>query len=403
MSTSWATAAREVPGLDHDPCPGDTAAVRRLAAELRTRADGVSSAAATARAWQPVGWSGPAAASACDAISAAAERVGPLSRSLDDAASVLDGWAHELQQLQEEAAALGVATMELRRRHLLQDLAAPPPATPSDLMVRRHAQAAEREDLQRRVAELNARWLTAAGRRSAALDATAPPSALGWWRGTVDQVYDDYQDGVRREARYLGWTADATGAVSAASGAVAIIVPPTAVVTGPLALGTGAASAATQAELWAGADGSGEAVVVSTVGVAVSGVVSAGKGAVRAGSVAMKAFEAVEAANTGASVGQVTAALLNRRSDSTASGEVAGLDGGPVKVTVHDVASPWHVSHGLRGAGFVGVAVVPVTTRPAPADPSPQGGRRSPLGPPVPQGAPQGPRHAGSGRAPDQP
>jgi hypothetical protein len=100
VTTSWATAARDVPGLDHDPCPGDVPAVHRLAGDLRSRADGVGAAAAACRAWGPTGWRGEAAEEAQQAVADLADGLAPLRRSFEDAAVVLERWAVELDAMQ---------------------------------------------------------------------------------------------------------------------------------------------------------------------------------------------------------------------------------------------------------------------------------------------------------------
>ena len=379
MSTSWVTAARQVPGLDHDPCPGDVPSVRRLAADLRARTDLLQEAVTACRGWEPVGWTGRAADAARVALSGLGDGLGTLRRSLEEAAVSLDAWASELDRLQDEATALGEQALDNRRRRLaatvrVSSLSGSPG---TDLLLGDHADLVAlergRREIQHRAEELHLRWQADGRRAGAALDGTAPASPTGWWRGSWDLAHDRFQLSVRQQARVLSWQAGVLDGASAVSGVVALAVPPTAPVTVPLSLGLGVAGTGLHAQLAVGADGSPEPAVVGAVTLGAGGAV---RGATRLAAGSSDTVEralpvvddVVDGSFTGKDVGGVITTLVQGRRDRARRGTVADLAGVEVPVVVHDVAEPWQVGHGLRGAGFAGVATVPVTT-PATAGP----------------------------------
>jgi hypothetical protein len=186
-------------------------------------------------------------------------------------------------------------------------------------------------------------------------------------------VHDGVQHSVRHHARALGWAAGGAGQASTAAALSALSVPATAGVAVPLSMGLSAVSAQAHVVLAAGADGSVTDAAAATAGAAgglglgVLGAVALGRGPL----VRELVDGAGAAADTAAAVTEVTA-LRKGPSGRRAPGAAPGLDGGTVALTVHDVASPWHVGHGMQGGGFVGVAVVPVvsgTTGPGAAAP----------------------------------
>ncbi|MFC3688651.1 hypothetical protein [Aquipuribacter hungaricus] len=421
MSTSWTTAARQVPGLDHDPCPGDVPGVRRLADGLRGRADRLAAAARAARGWDPGRWTGPSAGAAQATLAGLGDRSAGLGRSCADAATVLDGWAEELARLQSEAGALGGRALDNRRERqaagvrvttaLALDGSGATGTVLGDQAALDRLEARRRE-LQQEAEELHLRWCAASRRWSARLDGAAPPVAAGWWRGAWDLAHDGYQHRVRQDARLLSWAAGATGAAAAVSGVVAL-VPAAAPVAVPLSLALGVASTQLSTQLAVGADGSPEAAVL---GAATLGLGAVSGGLLRAAAetgqaVPRSVVAAGHVGEKGALLvdGAVVAGAATAPPGSARHGTLVDLDGHDVPVVVHDVDEPWQVGHGVRGAGFAGVATVPVPTPPPGGRtvprpvrvPTPPAYRPYPVpaapGPPTPRTAPGGGRRGDGG------
>lgn len=376
MTTSWATSARTVVGLPHDPCPGDPQGVRGLARDLRDRADLLRSAGRACRGWDPAGWTGRAATTARAAVLDLADDLAGLAASFDGGADVLQRWAVELTGLQEEAADLGARADDTRHRHALAGVRAatsPEPAATVAGLEQEHL-VREHRDLLGRADRLHERWVAACRRAAGLLDEQVPADGplLGrLWAGGVDAGQDVWQRGVRRQARVMAWTADGVGAAATVSGLVALAVPATAPVAAPLALALGGASTGLLAQLAAGAGGSRPAVATSALGLAVGGAATGMAGAVaRPGTLRrLRLARAVDGSGTALPLAADLHALTGLRGDGESAGTVVGTDGGAVPVTVHDVAEPWHVGHGWSGEGFADVATVPVPAVPPPPAP----------------------------------
>ena len=383
MSTSWVTAARQVPGLDHDPCPGDAPGVRRLATDLRARSDGLHEAVTACRGWEPAGWTGPASDAARSALTGLGEHMGTLGRSFEVAAEALDAWASELGRLQDEASALGELALDNRRHRLAATVRVVafggPPGSEvlGDVEDLRRLER-ERADIQHRAEELHRRWQADGRRAGATLDGAAPPDRAGWWRGTWDLAHDGYRLGVRQQARALVWCAGVLDVTSTVSGVAAVLLPPTAPVTVPLAMGSGLAAAGVHAHLAIGADGSPGPAVTGALTLGAGSAFRVLSGAAAGASTAVARVtpaldDAVDGALTGSDVADVVGAIVQRPDEVARHGSVSDQGGVEVPVVVHDVAEPWQIGHGWLGAGFAGVATVPVPTPTAtgPVVPSP--------------------------------
>lgn len=383
--------------LPYDPCPGDVAGVRGLARWCRDQADDLSRAASVVAGWSAPDWHGSAAVAARERVDEVGRAARASAASLGGAAEALEGWACRLEDLQARADALDaeavVARRELERRRAVG--AEPTAVLEHGLVGVLQAQ----RDLDRvvdRARALQGDYDAAARQQAGALDACAPADrgALSrWWRGSWDAGEDRWRVGVRRDALLTDRTATAASSGSTVAGA-ASLVPGWGVVAGVVSAGLVLRSTEMRAVLTVGAGGSSEALTGSVVGAATS-VVGAGAGSAAAvGGSAAKEVGSYVATGTGMELEAAAWADQEDRGEAW-SEQVEGLDGEPFDVTVHDVAEPWDIGVGLRGAGFAATATVPGrTTSP------PRRATRRPTPAPRPAAAPPAAATAGSGTRP---
>ncbi|MEJ5945415.1 hypothetical protein WDZ17_08925 [Pseudokineococcus basanitobsidens] len=289
-------AARALPALGWDPCPGDVAGVRALADDLRALGGRLEDAARTALADAPA-WSGPAAEQHRARVEALPRSLRCVAGSVRRLSGVVEEWSDELvrwqaraddleRQMREARAAPVVvpdALLDLRGATLEDTLHGRRPGTTVLAAVRDPSfvspasVAAQAETLH--VAYTEAA-LVRARTMAAAVDAglRAPwsggalreepdrPLLVRLWR---DGVQDGYGEWVRANAEAVDAYADG----SAVASLLALVPLPAAAVVG---VGAGATSALATAhlELFVDEDPVG---VLTSVGEGAVGLLGAGR------------------------------------------------------------------------------------------------------------------------------
>ncbi|WP_298806368.1 hypothetical protein [uncultured Pseudokineococcus sp.] len=273
------SAARPLPALGWDPCPGDPPGVRALADELRRLAGRLRSAQADARADAPA-WTGPAATAHRERVAALPGALGVLARSVDALADVLGAWADELVALQRRADdverrmvvardelrdASGVLALAARGTSGVDLLVGRPPGWSAHVDHRRAVEAAAtgRAEVEAAARRLHEEYLDAAERAHGAVARTVDDGLRAGWSGrevtdlggadaswaerprpvpTVLRrtlVEDGYAEGVRRHtddlAAYAGGSGDAAAVLGWVSLPHAQVVARGADVSGSLA------------------------------------------------------------------------------------------------------------------------------------------------------------------------
>lgn len=253
-----ASAARSLPALGWDPCPGDVPGVGALADALRRLAGRLRSAQLDARADAPA-WTGPAASAHREQVAALPGALGVLAGSVDALAAVLDTWADELVLLQRRAdeverrmvaaraevrSASAVLALGARGTSGVDLLAGRPPGWSAHVEHRRAVEAAAtaQAEVEAAARRLHEEYLDDAERAHRAVARTVDEGLAAGWSGrdrgdlggaeaswaerprpttTVVRravVEDLYAEGVRRHADDLAAYARGSGDVGAVLG-----------------------------------------------------------------------------------------------------------------------------------------------------------------------------------------
>ncbi len=217
MTDVWLTAARDLPGLGVDPCPGDEPGVRRLAGQLRLLAADTDRLA-TRLLGPGEDWRGAAADAAGDSLHLVVVALRGLPESFEAAAAALDGWAAALGELQHRTGVLeGHA---VTARHQVETAVTAAQAAAGDARLWALRQGAD---------ALHEEYRSTAARHADRLDAAGPRGnplvglfGTGWDAGTdtADSIVRRHAATIDTGASALSSASTLVGGAAAASAAV---------------------------------------------------------------------------------------------------------------------------------------------------------------------------------------